>query len=73
MFWKTIKPFLSDKMVSSEKITSVDNTEIITGDVKYHPVLNIFSNIVNNLTIHQYSISDLLSDNTAHSIIKCIV
>ena len=66
MFWKTIKPFLSDKMVSSEKITLVDNKEIIT-------VLNIFSNIVNNLTIHQYSISDLLSDNTAHSIIKCIV
>ena len=42
MFWKTIKPFLSDKMVSSEKITSVDNTEIITGDDEISPSFEHF-------------------------------
>ena len=28
-FWKTIKPFLSDKIMSTEKITLIDNGEVV--------------------------------------------
>ena len=33
-FWKTVKPFLSDKIVSKEQILLVENEEIISGDSK---------------------------------------
>ena len=28
-FWKTVKPFLSDKIVSTERITLIDNCEVV--------------------------------------------
>ena len=28
-FWKIIKPFLSDKIMSTEKITLIDNGEVV--------------------------------------------
>ena len=31
-FWKTIKPFLLDKMTSTQKITLIDKEDIIMGD-----------------------------------------
>ena len=31
-FWKTIKPFLSDKITSTLKITLIEKEEIIMGD-----------------------------------------
>ena len=31
-FWKTIKPFLSDKVRSTNKTTLIDKEEIIVGD-----------------------------------------
>ena len=33
-FWKTVKPFLSDKIVSKEQILLVENDEIISEDTK---------------------------------------
>ena len=33
-FWKTVKPFLSDKIVSKEQILLVENEEIISEDSK---------------------------------------
>ena len=60
-FWKTIKLFLSDKIVSREKLTLVEKDEI---DINTAQILNIFiSNIVNNLEIAEYANSDLISDN----------
>ena len=54
-FWKTVKPFLSDKIVSKESILSVENDEIISEDSKIVKSLNTcFSNIVKNLKIHGY-------------------
>ena len=65
MFWKIIKPFLSDKITSSEEITLVD-----TGDDQTTQVFNtFFSDIVNSLNICQYCDSDPLSDNIADPII----
>ena len=60
-FWKTIKLFLSNKIVSREKLTLIEKDEI---DINTAQILNIFiSNIVNNLEISEYANSDLISDN----------
>ena len=49
-FWKTIKPFLSDKSINSDKIHLNENGELINGKTKKAEVLNeFFSNIVKNL------------------------
>ena len=42
MFWKTVKPFLSDKIVSKEQITLVENKEIISEDRDVAQTLNSF-------------------------------
>ena len=51
-FWKTVKPFLSGKIVSKEKITLAENNEIISEDSDVAQTLNsFFSNIKTNLKI----------------------
>ena len=51
-FWQTVKPFLSEKNKSREKITLVKNQEIISDDVKVANTLNnYFLNVVQNLKI----------------------
>ena len=47
---KTIKPFLSDKVRVTNKMTLIDNEEIVMGDYNTAKVLNtFFSDIVSNL------------------------
>ena len=47
IFWKTVKPFLSNKKVSKEQILLAENDEIISEDSKIAESLNsFFSNIV---------------------------
>ena len=41
-FWKTVKPFLSDKCPLNEKIITVENDEIISNDKEVAEVLNTF-------------------------------
>ena len=49
-FKKTIKPFLSDKVKSTNKMTLLDKEEIIAGDYNTAKVLiTFFPNIVSNL------------------------
>ena len=49
-FKKTIKPFLSDKVKSTNKMTLLDKEEIIAGDYNTAKVFNtFFPNIVSNL------------------------
>ena len=49
-FWKTIKPFLLDKITSTQKITLTEKEEIIMGDENTAEVLNtFFSNIESKL------------------------
>ena len=51
-FWKTVKPFLSDKTPSDEKITLTEKDKIIKTDSKTANVLNtFFSTIISNLNI----------------------
>ena len=63
-FWKTVKPFFSDKKPSREGITLFDNNDIISDDSKIAETFNIFfTNAVRNLNI---SIDPALTSNADH-------
>ena len=52
-FWNTVKPFFSDKKVSNENITLVDNNEIISEDSVIAETFNTyFSDVVKSLNIN---------------------
>ena len=51
-FWKTIKPAFSEKSTKSDKITLIENAEILSEDTQIAETFNnYFSNIVSNLNI----------------------
>ena len=62
-FWKTVKPFLSDKTMMDDNITLVENDEITTDDLKVAEIFNnFFSEIVPNLNITTNE--DILTDTS---------
>ena len=51
-FWENISPLFSNKIKSKEKITPVENDEIISSDTEVAKTFqNVFSFIVKNLNI----------------------
>ena len=73
-FWKTIKPFLSDTIMSAERITLIDNGEVVTTEQDTADVLNtFFFNIVTNLKIPEYADYDPITNNISDPILKVIV
>ena len=51
-FWKAVKPLLSDKVKSSEKMTFVHEDKIITNDDENAKILNSsVSNVIEQLKI----------------------
>ena len=71
---KTIKPFLSDEVTSTEKITLIEKEKIIVGDNNTAEVLNtFFPNIVSNLKIEGYSSCDPLVNNIRDPVFKYTV
>ena len=53
-FWKKISPLFSKKVKSKEKVTLVENDEIISSDIEVAKNFrNNFSSIVNNLNIQR--------------------
>ena len=50
IFWKTVKPFLSDKIVSKEQITLVENDKIISEDSDVAQSLNSLNDCNGTLT-----------------------
>ena len=76
-FWKTIKKFFSDKIVSRvivSKITLTEEDEIIESHRNAAQILNtFFSNIVSNLKIAEYANCDPISDNINDPVIKSTV
>jgi len=72
-FWKTVKPFLSDKTTNDNKIILVENDEILTDNLKIAETFNsYFSQIVPELNI---SIDrELLTDtsNISDPVLKAI-
>ena len=74
MFWKTVKPFFSDKVTCSEKITLIDEDEIIENDSGTERVLNnFFSNIISNLKIPEYTKCDPRSEFFSDPVLKSTV
>ena len=70
-FWKTIKPFFSDKVVSRETITLIEEDEIIENDSNTQEILNtFFFDIVSNLKIAENANCDPISDNINDPVIK---
>ena len=56
LFWKTVKPLLSDKVGGKDKIHLIENNELVKTDLETTMVLNkFFSNIGQNLDISRYS------------------
>ena len=59
-----MKPFLSDKLTSTQKITLIDNNKIVKSDDDTARVLNtFFSNIVSDFKIPDYNNCDQLAEN----------
>ena len=71
---KTIKPFLSDKIVSRQKLTLIEEDENVESNINTSQILNtFFSNIVSNLKIAEYVNCDPISDNINDPVVKSIV
>ena len=55
-FWRVIKPLLSNKIISNEKITIAEGEKIIRSDKEAAKVLNeFFANVVTNVNIPQFN------------------
>ena len=73
-FWKIVKPMLSKKLKSNERITLIENDEIFKTEKGTAKVLNaFFSNIVQNLDIQQYNVDDPICENIYDPFLKAIV
>ena len=63
-FWQTVKPFLSEKLKSREKITLVEKEELVSSEYDVAQRFNqFFSNIVKNIDIAKYVVEDTLHLN----------
>ena len=57
LFWKTIKPFLSDKIQNSDQILLIENENVIENNNEICEIMNdFFSNIVTNLNIPIFNV-----------------
>ena len=68
------KPFLSDKITSTQKISLIDNDKFVKNDDDTAKVLNtFFSSTVSNLKILDYSNCDPLARNIKEPVLKARV
>ena len=52
LFWKTIKPSFSDKIVTRDRIHLTENGEVVKTELETEETLNnVFRNVIKNLTI----------------------
>ena len=73
-FWRTVKPLLSDKSKSNEKITLVEGDKITSEDESNAEILNsFFSNAVKNLKIPEFKDINPLAENIPHPVFKAIL
>ena len=73
-FWRTVKPFLSDKTPFNAKITLIEDGEVISSDNEIANVLNtFFSNIVSNLNLPEYPISNPYYNKIRDPVLKAIL
>ena len=68
-FWRVVKPLLSNKIISNEKITIAEGDKIIRSDKETAKVLNeFFANVVTSLNIPQFNQIDRTSENMIQSL-----
>ena len=73
-FWKTVKPFLSDKSKTSDKIHFNENGELLNSESETAEVLNnFFSNIVKDLKITEYENLDRSFENVEDPVLRAIL
>ena len=73
-FWKTVKPFLLDKTPFNAKITLIEDGETINSDNELADVLNtFFSNIVSNINLPEYLISNPYYNKVRDPVLKDIL
>ena len=74
LFWKTVKPLLSDKVMGKDHIHLAENDELIKTDLETAEVFNnFFSNIVQNLKISRYANEELIVSNINDPTLKTIL
>ena len=73
-FWDAVKPLLSNKVVSNEKIAPVEDDKIVEENKNFASVLNKFlSNIITVLGIPQYNEAEPVSHNIGDPLMKVIM
>ena len=73
-FWTTVKPLLSDRIKSSDKIILVVGEEIINDDKENAEILDkFFSNAVKSLKIPEYQEAHPHANDISHPIFKAIM
>ena len=73
-FWKTVKPFLSDKTHGNDKIHLIENDELLKTDLETAEVFNeFFSNIVQNLNIPRFENDEPIVNNISDPTLKAIL
>ena len=73
-FCQTVKPLLSGKVKSKEKITLLQGDMISTADEKSAELLNaFFSSAVSNLNTPEYSGINILAERISHPTLKAIL
>ena len=74
LFWKTVKPLLSEKFNARKRISLSENGEIVKIEKETAEVLNtFFGNIVKNLNISEYSDFDPIIENVKDPTLKAIL
>ena len=74
LFWKTIKPSLSDKVMTRDRINLSEKGESVKTELETAEVLNkFFSDIVNNLEISKYSKYESFIDNIEDQTLRAIL
>ena len=71
--WKVVKPCLSNKVISNEKITLIEGDKVIKHDKETAKVLNNFlSNIIKNLSISQFNPEDPICEKILDPLVRVI-
>ena len=72
-FWGVVKPLLSNKVVYNERITLVEDDNIIENDKNTASILNEFFSNITTLGIPQYNETEPASHNIGDPLMKAIM
>ena len=72
-FWKTVKPLLSGKSVSREKIILAENKKVFTSKYETAETFDFFPNIVKKLNIANFNSNNSVRENIIDPVFKAIL